>query len=348
MKFSAAALLLAIASTVDAFVVRQVAPVTASTVSTSILFYRPDAERDLFQNELMDQDLLFQAPVAPPKNRQEDDTSAPLKGRDVVDAERRLQLAQAGMAAPDVWNTSAPRKIQGRGAVKTWSIREHTERVQVLLKARNSMPLKADLEVWNGPDNTPLKLHVVSENGSVHPLSLVLNTPDMQNAIAIKNMGLMEFPMESVVLGDSPDAEAGRIVQQLGDLGEAREINGEAMESFPFAPQVEAVQILLKTDGRPLHARLELTQGPGHVKQYVDVFSENGLEQPLFCVLDTPGVHGATIRVVNTGTLVFPLTVSCSLFFDLVVLVVDYVFRFVYILIHFFRYAQLRFLTGPH
>jgi len=243
----------------------------------------------------------------------------PLKSRQVDG--RRERLADNGMSSQpvitDIFSTSVPKKIQGNGALKTWTVRQQTERVQVLLKAKHDMPLRAELEVWNGPENVPFKLHAFAENGSEHPLSLVVNTPDIQNAVAIKNIGQMEFPFEGVVLGDSLDNEAGRVVDQLEDfgehhgngqgMGEKEAMNGESVESYSFSPQVEAVQILLKSaKGRPLHARVEITQGPGHVKQYLDVFSENGTDQPLFCVLDTPGLFGSTVRVVNTGTMVFP------------------------------------------
>ncbi len=78
------------------------------------------------------------------------------------------------------------------------------------------------------------------------------------------------------------------------------------MESFRFEKHVESVQVLLKTDGRPLHAKIELTQGPNDSKQTIDVFSENGMTQPFFAVIDTQGA--STIRVINTApSLVFPL-----------------------------------------
>eukprot|EP00529_Nitzschia_sp_RCC80_P019968 CAMPEP_0113480724 /NCGR_PEP_ID=MMETSP0014_2-20120614/22028_1 /TAXON_ID=2857 /ORGANISM="Nitzschia sp." /LENGTH=423 /DNA_ID=CAMNT_0000374173 /DNA_START=17 /DNA_END=1288 /DNA_ORIENTATION=+ /assembly_acc=CAM_ASM_000159 len=254
----------------------------------------------------------------PRRNHNHNHNNEPLKSRQVE--ERRERLADNGMSSQpviinDIFSTSVPKKIQGNGALKTWTVRQQTERVQVLLKAKHDMPLRAELEVWNGPENVPFKLHAFAENGSEHPLSLVVNTPDVQNAVAIKNVGQMEFPFEGVVLGDSLDDEAGRVVDQLEDFGEhggpnkeKEAMNGESVESYNFSPQVEAVQILLKSaKGRPLHARVEITQGPGHVKQYLDVFSENGTDRPLFCVLDTPGcVFGSTVRVVNTGTMVFP------------------------------------------
>jgi hypothetical protein len=47
-------------------------------------------------------------------------------------------------------------------------------------------------------------------------------------------------------------------------------------------------------------------QGPNNDKFVIDVYSEDGLERPLFCVIETPGT-GNVVRVVNTATVEFPM-----------------------------------------
>jgi len=199
--------------------------------------------------------------------------------------------------------------VQG-GSLKTWTFKSHAvERVQVVLKTEGR-PLDADVELWAGPDNTPHKMRVYVENGSSRPFSTVLETPRGPNTVAIRNIGQMEFPMAAQVEAvSSEEALDGEMRPTHGPMT----IQGGALRTFPFDPMVDSVQVLLRTDGRPLNARVELLQGPNNNKQVIELYTEDGLDRPFYAILETPG-NGNVVRIVNTATVEFPLTCSVGVY----------------------------------
>jgi hypothetical protein len=200
-----------------------------------------------------------------------------------------------------IWEKADPIILQG-GALRTWSeTTGSVERVQVVMKTEGR-PLNANLELWHGPDNTPLKMAIYSEDGLQRPINLVIETPTGQNTVSIRNTGQMEFPLTGCVLPGVKD-----VTKRLADSGTLKTIQGGAIHTYPFDHTVVSVQALLKTGGRPLNARIELLQGPNNDKFVIDVYSEDGMERPFFCVIETPGT-GNVVRIVNTATVEFPLT----------------------------------------
>jgi len=192
--------------------------------------------------------------------------------------------------------------VQG-GSLRTWSYRSPlVEQVQVVLSTEGR-PLDADIELWHGPDNTPLKMRVYVENGQLRPFSAVIETPRGPNTVAIRNIGQIEFPLAA-------DVFASDIEEPSADcIAAAMTIQGGALRTEAFDPLVDSVQVLLKTDGRPLNARVELLQGPNNNKQVVELYTEDGLDRPFFCILETPG-SGNVVRIVNTAPVEFPMTAS--------------------------------------
>jgi len=227
---------------------------------------------------------------------------------------RLAQLENSAMQAGgtnrarQIWDRSSPVTVQG-GSLKTWSFADPAvERVQVVL-GTEGRPLDADIELWQGPDNTPHKMRVYVEDGSVRPFSAVIDTPRGPNTIAIRNTGQLEFPLSAFVADDAKNDRGGPgALPPSADFQNApKTIQGGALRTYPFDPSVESVQCLLKTDGRPLNARIELLQGPNNNKQVVELYTEDGMDRPFYMVIESPG-SGNVVRIVNSATVEFPLT----------------------------------------
>jgi len=193
--------------------------------------------------------------------------------------------------------------VQG-GSLKTWAYSASVvEAVQVFLTT-DGRPLDADVQLWQGPDNTPCKMRVYSEDGSTRPFSAVIATPyGGENTVAVRNVGQIEFPLAAHVTANDIDVP-------LSDFRDTSIIvQGGALRTFNFDTSVDSVEIMLKTDGRPLNARIELLQGPNNNKQVIELYTEDGLERPFFAIIDTMG-SGNVVRVVNIAPMEFPMTAS--------------------------------------
>lgn len=226
----------------------------------------------------------------------------------------------------EVWRSVEQISVQG-GALKTCSFNEDIERVEVLLRT-DGRPLTADVTLWQGPDNTPQKIGVYLEDGNMRPFRVILETRGSSNTVGIRNTGQLEFPIFAGVYteyGTSEyeyDTESNRDYRnrrydldrfenspsvQLMRMSPPRLIQGGAVYTVPFAPTISSVQVMLKTDGRPMNARIELLQGPNNNKQVMDIYIEDGYERPFFAIIETPG-SGNVVRVVNTASVEFPIS----------------------------------------
>jgi hypothetical protein len=222
-----------------------------------------------------------------------------------------MQQQPVGIAPSDVGGVvpaKAPSSVDSSilvqgGSLRTWSFRSPSvEQVQVVLSTAGR-PLDADVELWHGPDNTPFKMRVYIENGQIRPFSAVLETPRGPNTIAIRNIGQIEFPLSANVVADMVDNPSADCTSS------SMTVQGGALRTYPFDPSVDSVQVLLRTDGRPLNARIELLQGPNNNKQVIELYTEDGCDRPFFCFLETPG-SGNVVRIVNTAPVEFPMTAS--------------------------------------
>ena len=226
-----------------------------------------------------------------------------------------MQSSSDMARAKDVWSELNPITVQG-GSLRTWSFTTTAvERVQVMMRTEGR-PLNCNLELWQGPDNTPQRIGIYVEDGNLRPFSCVIDTPKvMGNAVAIYNTGHLEYPLSAHVEAELEGASQGGttgiggVVRRLEDMSSPMVIQGGAIRSYPFDPSVASVQVLMKTDGRPLNGRIELLQGPNNSKQVMEVYTEDGMDRPFFAVIETPGA-GNVIRIVNTAPVEFPLAAN--------------------------------------
>lgn len=164
-------------------------------------------------------------------------------------------------------------------------------------------PLKAKLEHWFGPDYTPATMSVYVEDGGFRPFETIIKTKGFSDSIGIRNTSPGEYPLTACVDPGVKDAAyealyespGGRLVQGAGTV-----------VSFPFpAGATDRVQVMLKTDGRNMKARVELMQGPNNDKQIIEYYASDGKKTPLYLVIETPG-NGNVVRIINQNTVEFP------------------------------------------
>jgi len=223
--------------------------------------------------------------------------AGPMTGRPIA---ATTTGAYTGSVVPTA--ADAAISVQG-GSLRTWSYRSPAvQQVQVVLST-DGRPLDADIELWHGPDNTPCKMRVYVENGELRPFSAVVQTPRGPNTVAVRNIGQIEFPISAYCVADGVDMPSPDC------MSSSMTIQGGALRTYPFDPSVDSVEVFLKTDGRPLNARIELLQGPNNNKQVIELYTEDGCDRPFFCVLETPD-SGNVVRVVNTAPVEFPMTAS--------------------------------------
>lgn len=235
-------------------------------------------------------------------------TSSAEQKMKALEKELEAKLAETGsrsgnaMNPSKVWETTTPILVQGGGALRTWSFANPAvQAVEVLMKTEGR-PLEADVELWQGPDNTPFKMKVYVEDCNIRTFNAMVGTPRGPNTVAIRNIAKLEFPLEASLL---PTEDASSVFSTVTE--NCVTIQGGALRTYNFDPFVESVAVLIMTDGRPLNSRIELLQGPNNIKQVIDIYTEDGLDRPFFAVFETPG-SGNVVRVVNTAPVEFPMT----------------------------------------
>jgi hypothetical protein len=215
---------------------------------------------------------------------------------------RRRVGAMHGALADDIWDKSPSVKIQG-DTLKTWDIGEETtERVQVSIRS-SGRPVDTEIQLWHTPAYVPTKMHIYTENGVTRPINTIIETPKHPKTVAVYNTGSGEFPFDANVAKTGLDKAYASLQSVPSEM-----LQGGSLKSYEFGAEVDSVQVLLMSGelgGRNMKCKIEVTQGPNQVKQYIEMYASSGYKSPFYAVLATPGSIN-TVRVINQNDVEFP------------------------------------------
>ena len=211
------------------------------------------------------------------------------------------------------------RRLLQSQSIRTWSGGPHQDQADVSI-GTNGRPLDAEVEVWEGPGNTPVRTRVWSEDGYARPFRGMVH-PSGPHSVAVRNTGPLEFPVVADVAGDlgptRPSLQWGAEhvtpapPQNLvvGDSScSSDRIQGSALRTFRVDAVVDSVEVRLQSEGMPVYASIEVLQGPNAERQVIDVVTDNGRDKPISYILETPG-YGSVISIKNTWpSMEYPLT----------------------------------------
>ena len=195
-------------------------------------------------------------------------------------------------------------RVEGESR-KTWKFQDQDKEVVQVVMKTEGRPVQAVSELWIGPDWIPCKLKCYSEDGLVRPIQTLLSTRNKVANVELRNIGGYMMPLSgSCAYAESPISTAREDVTTKG--GKGRNVEGGAVHTVALDGKVGQVQVLLKTEGKQLCARVELLTGPNNLKQFYEIYASNGSLNSLYVVFNTPGT-GSVVRIVNTNTVEFPL-----------------------------------------
>jgi len=221
-----------------------------------------------------------------------------------VNAPRPAPKTALSVTAAD-WDVAAiGRSVRIEGSSREhWEFPDPNQEIVQVGVDSNGRPVEALIELWIGPDWTPMKVKAYTEDGMMRPVQTLIGTRNKAAAIDINNTGPGDFPLNAAAAYADPGMVALRA--DLITQNQGRYIEGGAVHSVNFDATVDQVQCLLYTDTRQLNAQVELLNGPNNFKQKYEVFTNNGLLNSLYVIFNTPGA-GNVVRVTNLAPLEFP------------------------------------------
>ena len=197
---------------------------------------------------------------------------------------------------------SLAQRVEGNTR-KTWKFNDVSkDRVQVALTSEGR-PVHADVQLWLGPDWTPMMLKTYTEDGKLRPVQTLVGTRNKAAMIEVRNVAEAEFPFKAASNYAEPAMAA--LPAQIPATTEGERVDGGALRSYPINAEAETLEVVLNTDGKQLNARIELLNAPNNPKQTYEIFTNNGELNCLAVSFNLPDV-GNTVRIVNLAPVEFP------------------------------------------
>lgn len=119
------------------------------------------------------------------------------------------------------WWESSPQgtdsRIQG-GSRHTYSAPHNRDASHTFIES-DGRPLDVEMELWDGPNNTPTRVKMYSEDGRMRPMNILTENPQRGrgNTMSVRNVGPMEFPINAGVGNIGPGGyNGGGNVQMQG------------------------------------------------------------------------------------------------------------------------------------
>jgi len=203
---------------------------------------------------------------------------------------------------------SLVQRVEGKTR-KTWKFNDLTkDRVQVALTSEGR-PVNSDIQLWLGPDWTPFTMKAYSEDGKLRPIQTLVGTRNKAAMIEVRNNGEYEFPIKAA--SNYAKGAMATVPQEIPATTAGERVDGGALRSYPLDPSTEQLEVVIKTDGKQLNARIELLNAPNNPKQTFEIFTNNG-ELNSLCVCFQCPDPGNTVRIVNLAPVEFP----CNIFLN--------------------------------
>uniref|UniRef100_A0A6S8XLC5 Uncharacterized protein n=2 Tax=Ditylum brightwellii TaxID=49249 RepID=A0A6S8XLC5_9STRA len=233
------------------------------------------------------------------------------------DAQLGFPGAPTGGNEPEVFSLDLPfQRFEGGDTLRTWKMPQDGERVEYVVKT-NGRPMKAKIELWQGPIRKTHELTIDMQDGDKTPFRAILKYKKGPQVLKISNIGPYEFPLMAAVHVPTNE-RAEKLRKMTEDLfekspkefvqgGPGGSTKGGAIRTFPIPNNVKSAQMIVwskEVSGKGSKALIEVLQGPNNPKQVLD-FSVAGGSQPYHCVFATPG-EGVTIRFTSKQFLEFP------------------------------------------